>query len=158
MTMPDQSPLALAVPHSRFTPRVGGGSAFYVRPTRTIMKKFTLTFICFTLSTAFALAADYYLVRTQMLDADYAETNSFGTKIPPIVYVLTQPSNQPPIVFQKFDSWQMESWLSLRARGGVVHFHASALLEPSPTAVEWEGFKTFCKTNDITIINESDTD
>ena len=27
-----QPPLALAVPLSRFTPRVGGGSAFFVRP------------------------------------------------------------------------------------------------------------------------------
>ena len=27
-----QPPLALAVPLSRFTSRVGGGSAFYVRP------------------------------------------------------------------------------------------------------------------------------
>jgi hypothetical protein len=122
------------------------------------MKKITLTFICFALSTTFALAADYYLVRTQMLDADYAETNSLGTKIPPVVYVLTQPSNQPPIVFQKLDSWQMESWLRLRARGGVVHFHASAFEEPSPTAAEFEGFQDFCKTNDITFINESDTD
>jgi hypothetical protein len=122
------------------------------------MKKFTITFICFAMSTAFALAADYYLVRTQMLDANYAQTNSLGTKIPPIVYVLIQPSNQPPIVFQQLASWQMESWFRLRARGSVVHFHASAFLEPSPTAVEWEGFKTFCKTNDITFINESDTD
>jgi hypothetical protein len=76
----------------------------------------------------------------------------------PIVYVLIQPDGQPPMVFQTFDSRLMENWLSLRARGSVVHFHASALLEPSPTAVEWEGFKTFCKTNDITFINESDTD
>jgi hypothetical protein len=31
--------LALAVPLSRFTPRVGGGSAFYVRPLAHAMKK-----------------------------------------------------------------------------------------------------------------------
>jgi hypothetical protein len=30
-----QPPLALAVPLSRFTPRVGGGSAFFVRPRDT---------------------------------------------------------------------------------------------------------------------------
>ena len=30
-----QPPLALSVPLSRFTPRVGGGSAFFVRPLRT---------------------------------------------------------------------------------------------------------------------------
>src|SRR5665647_1262905 len=33
-----QPPLALAVPLSRFTSRVGGGSAFYVRPHYTLMK------------------------------------------------------------------------------------------------------------------------
>src|ERR1035437_6057493 len=33
-----QPPLALAVPLSRFTPRVGGGSAFYVRRHYTLMK------------------------------------------------------------------------------------------------------------------------
>src|ERR1035437_7170915 len=31
-----QPPLALAVPLSRFTPRVGGGSAFFVRPHRAM--------------------------------------------------------------------------------------------------------------------------
>src|ERR1035437_2422741 len=31
-----QPPLALAVPLSRFTSRVGGGSAFYVRPLHTL--------------------------------------------------------------------------------------------------------------------------
>jgi len=34
--------LALAVPLSRFTPRVGGGSAFFVRPLHTFMKKKTI--------------------------------------------------------------------------------------------------------------------
>src|ERR1039458_2671121 len=33
-----QPPLALAVPLSRFTPRVGGGLAFFVRPHYTFMK------------------------------------------------------------------------------------------------------------------------
>jgi hypothetical protein len=31
-----QPPLALSVPLSRFTPRVGGGSAFFVRPLPTL--------------------------------------------------------------------------------------------------------------------------
>ena len=35
---PSQPPLALAVPLSRFTSQVGGGSAFYVRPHYTFMK------------------------------------------------------------------------------------------------------------------------
>ena len=37
---PSQPPLALAVPLSRFTPRVGGGSAFFVRRLFTVMKIF----------------------------------------------------------------------------------------------------------------------
>ena len=36
-----QPPLALSVPLSRFTPRVGGGSAFFVRPHDTLMTKTT---------------------------------------------------------------------------------------------------------------------
>jgi hypothetical protein len=38
-----QPPLALAVPLSRFTSQVGGGSAFFVRPLRTTMKKHCCT-------------------------------------------------------------------------------------------------------------------
>src|ERR1035437_7025686 len=34
-----QPPLALAVPLSRFTSRVGGGSAFYVRPHLSVIMK-----------------------------------------------------------------------------------------------------------------------
>ena len=34
--------MALAVPLSRFTQRVGGGSAFFVRPLRTFMTKRTI--------------------------------------------------------------------------------------------------------------------
>jgi hypothetical protein len=125
------------------------------------MKKFTLTWLCLTLTTAFALAADYRLVRTQMLDGEPTERSGVVGKVQPTVYVLIQPGGRPPIVFQKFDSQQMEAWLgllSLRERGIVVHFHASALVEPSPSAAEWDAFKTFCQKHDITLINESDAD
>src|SRR5665647_13622 len=40
-----QPPLALSVPLSRFTPLVGGGSAFYVRPHHTFMKNTTISLI-----------------------------------------------------------------------------------------------------------------
>src|ERR1035437_4459092 len=40
-----QPPLALSVPPSRFTSRVGGGSAFYVRPT-THYEKFATLDLC----------------------------------------------------------------------------------------------------------------
>jgi hypothetical protein len=125
------------------------------------MKRFTLTWLCFSLTTAFALAADYRLVRTQMLDGEPTERSGVVGKIQPTVYVLIPPDGRPPIVFQKFDSQQMEAWLgllSLRERGIVVHFQASALMEPSPTPAEWEGFKAFCKKHDIAFVNERDTD
>jgi hypothetical protein len=103
--------------------------------------------------------ADYRLVQTQMLDGEYPPKGGLA----PIVYVFIPPDDgYPPMVFQKFDSWQMESWLSLRARGSVVHFRGSTLLElspsplePNPSAAQWEAFKAFCQKHDITFINES---
>jgi hypothetical protein len=41
-----QPPLALAVPLSRFTSRVGGGSAFYVRQHDKLMKILAILFMC----------------------------------------------------------------------------------------------------------------
>ena len=105
-------------------------------------------------------AADYHLYRTSMDDGEYTERPGSG-KFPPTVYVLSEPGVQRPVVFQKLDSREMEVWLkflSLQAHGIVVHFHASALVEPSPTAAEWDGFKAFCQKHDITFLNESDTD
>jgi hypothetical protein len=49
----------------------------------------------------------------------------------------------------------MESWLSLRARGSVLHFRASAVIEPSPSAAQWDAFLAFCQKHDITFVNES---
>src|ERR1035437_9334194 len=40
-----QPPLALSVPLSRFTPRAGGGSAFYVRPLDPHQKSKGYTFL-----------------------------------------------------------------------------------------------------------------
>jgi hypothetical protein len=122
------------------------------------MKKFTLTWLCLTLTTAFASAADFRLVRTQMLDGEQTERSGVAGKFPPTVYVLIQPDGQFPVVFQKFDSQLMESWLGLRARGSVLHFRASALIEPGPSAAQWDAFKAFCQKHDITFVNESDTD
>jgi hypothetical protein len=53
-----QPPLALSVPLSRFTPRVGGGSAFYVSRLHTLtVKTIFLLFGCFTLTLFWAGAA-----------------------------------------------------------------------------------------------------
>jgi len=97
---------------------------------------------------------DYYLFRTHMIDAQ----DPANGRPAPIVYVLIEPSGQPPCVFRQLDSRLMEAWLRLRARGDVLHFRASAFIEPSPTAAQCEAFEEFCKTNDITFINESDAD
>ena len=113
------------------------------------------------MTTAFALAADYRLVRTYMADGEYTERSGVTGKSPPTVYVLIQPDGQNPVVFQQFDSKMMEAhfkWLKLRTHDVVVHFYASALIEPSPTTAQWDAFQVFCKTNDIKFVNESDTD
>ena len=158
--------MALAVPLSRFTSRVGGGSAFYVRPTYTIMKIFTLTWLFLTLTTAFALAVDYRLVRAQMVDGEYTERSGslagmvLTGKAPPTVYILIRRDGQDSVVFQQFDSKMMGAHLTLlRLRAGslTVHYQASALIEPSPTAAQWDSLKAFCQKHDITFVNESDT-
>jgi hypothetical protein len=76
----------------------------------------------------------------------------------PSVFVLIQPDDQPPLVFQNLGSKPMEGWLILRARGSVLHYHANAVFEPSPTTAEWDAFKAFCQAHEITLLNESDRD
>ena len=98
--------------------------------------------------------ADFRLIRTQMLDGAYPPNGGHA----PTVYVLIQPDDQPLLVFQNLGSKPMEGWLILRARGSVLHYHANAVYEPSPTAAEWDAFKTFCQAHEITLINESDRD
>ena len=46
--------MALSVPLSRFTSRVGGGSAFFVRHHHTLMKPWTLLDLGFTFAGLFA--------------------------------------------------------------------------------------------------------
>ena len=89
-----------------------------------------------------------------MIDGDYPKNGGPA----PTVYVMVLPSGLPPCVFQELGSWQMKAFLTLRARGCVVHYRQSAFILPSPTAGQWEAFAACCKTNDITIINESDMD
>ena len=108
------------------------------------------------------LAVDYHLYPTGMFDGEYTERPGSG-KSAPTIYVLSEPGGQNPVVFQKLDSPMMEVYLrflSVQAHGIVVHFHGSAVIEPrmGPTAAEWDGFKTFCRTHDITFLNQSATD
>jgi hypothetical protein len=131
------------------------------------MKKFTLTWLCLTLTTAFSMAEDYNLIRTQMADGEYVERSgliagkALTGKVPPNVYILIRPDGQNALVFQEFDSKMMEAHLGLlrlRARSLTVNYKASALIEPSPTAAQWDSLKAFCQKHDITFVNESDPD
>jgi hypothetical protein len=103
---------------------------------------------------------DFYLLRTQMLDGNYPKNGGSAST----VYVLIQPDSWQPMVFQKFDSWQIESCLSLHAHGSILHFHASAFIDaddlkdPNSLSKRWDAFKAFCQKNDITFVNESDLD
>ena len=101
---------------------------------------------------------NFYLLKTHMVDGDYPKNGGSA----PTVYVLVQPDSWQPMVFQKFDSWQIESWLSLHAHGSILHFHASAFLDADDlsdsSSKRWDAFKAFCQKNDITFVNESDLD
>jgi len=116
------------------------------------MKKFTLIWLWLTLTTAFALAADYHLVQTQMLDGDYTEKGGgFIGKFPPTVYVLLMPDDKRPQVFQKFDSQQMEACLGSLPSGSVVHYDANGFLERVPSA-QLDALSACCKKHGITFI------
>lgn len=116
-----------------------------VRPTRIFMKKFTFTWLCLTLTTAFALAADYHLVQTQILDGGSRRNN------PPTVYVMLMPDGTRPQVFQEFDSQQMEARLGSLPRGSVVHYDANGLLKPVSSA-KLEAIKACCRKHGMTFV------
>ena len=109
------------------------------------MKKFTLIWFCFTVTTVFALAADYHLFQTQMVDAEPTARPGLAGKSPPGVWVLIQPDGQQPWVFQKFDSQQMEAHLSLLPRNSAIHVHASPVLIDPISSEQWKSFKAFCQ-------------
>jgi hypothetical protein len=119
------------------------------------MKKLTLTWLCLTLTTAFALAADYHLWQTQMLDGEYKERPGMAGKFPPGVWVLIQPDGQQPLVFQKFDSQQMEAHLRKLPRDSAIHIHASPLLVDPISSAQWESFKAFCQKYGFKFIDDS---
>jgi hypothetical protein len=85
-----QPPLALAVPLSRFTPRVGGGSAFFVRPKLPVsnyelnwqtdyMKKHTMI-----IGSLLGLAAGIFMFET-------AGLLPFGSSLWPIFHFINRP-------------------------------------------------------------------
>ena len=111
-----------------------------------IMKKFTLTMCFLALTTAFALAADYHLVQTPILDG------SPPGKPWPVVYVLLMPSGTSPQVFQKFDSPQMEASLATLPRGSVVHYDAYSHSNEAPSSAQREALKIFCEKRGITYV------
>jgi hypothetical protein len=98
-----------------------------------------------------------------MSDAEYIERPGLAGKVAPVVWVLIQPDGQRPLVFQKFDSPKMESWLSLQARGSVVHIHASPLLtDPNNSALDafkaFEAFKASCQKQGIKYVDDTPPD
>ena len=113
------------------------------------MKMIISILFSFTLTTAIALAADYHLFSTQLLD---------DAKTFPRVWVLIQPGGQQPMVFQELDSKEMESWLRLNVRGSVLHFHLSPVGSGIGSGIfqlPVGAFKAFCETNDIIFVDES---
>jgi hypothetical protein len=120
-----------------------------------IMKKFTLVWLCLMLTTAFALAKDYHLYQTQILDGKPAEKTGGKGGLRPGVWVLVPPDGGQPEVFEKFDSEQMESWLNLRARGNAVHIHASPLVPYLISPAQRDAFGAFCKAHEIKFVDDS---
>ncbi len=119
------------------------------------MKKLTLIWLCLTLTTAFALAADYHLFQTQMVDGEPTERPGLTGKFPPGVWVLIQPDGKQPLVFQKFDSPLMEARLRELPRNRVIHIHASPVLRDPISSAQWESFKTFCQKSGFKFVDDS---
>jgi len=119
------------------------------------MKKITLTWLCLTLAAAFALAADYHLFQTQMVDGEYTERKGLAGKFPPTVWVLTRPDGQQPLVFQKFDSSQMEAHLRGLPNDSAIHIHASPVLIDPISSAQWEWFKAFCQKRGFKFVDDS---
>ncbi len=109
------------------------------------MKKFTLTLLCLAFTAAFALAADYHLVQTQLLDGGSAGKNA------PTVYVLLMPDSTRPQVFQKFGSSEMEARLGGLPRGSVVHYDANGFLKRVPSA-QLEALKLYCQKHGVSFV------
>jgi hypothetical protein len=73
------------------------------------MKTIILILLCLTLTSAAGLAKDYHLVQTYIVDSG-APSPGAGKQA---VYVLVPPDNSSrAVVFQTFDSKEMEAWLS----------------------------------------------
>jgi hypothetical protein len=90
-----QPPLALSVPLSRFTSRVGGGSAFYVRPHHTpqqihIMKKRISLFIVGCLLSTMLLADDTDSRQKLVGTWVYSVTNTLGMQRTNMITKVTQ--------------------------------------------------------------------
>jgi hypothetical protein len=99
------------------------------------------------LTTALALAADYHLVQTQILDDGSAGKN------PPTVFVLLMPDGTRPEVFQTFDSSQMEARLGSLPRGSIVDYDANGSLEisESVSSAQFESLKAYCQKHGVSL-------
>jgi len=137
--------LALAVPLSRFVSRVGGGSAFFVRPNRTRMKTTTLIFLCLTLNIAVGWAEDFHLKQTQIAYTPGVTLESLTR------YVLELPDHHSQ-TFTNFASKAMMDAVASLPRGSVLYYDGSGLIAP-PKQVQIDALEAFCKKKGIGFIN-----
>jgi hypothetical protein len=112
------------------------------------MKKTTLILFCLTLARAIAQAATYHLVETQILDGPSDD------KRPPTAYVLLFPDQTRPKVFQKFDSKEMEAWLSGLPSGSVVNYDANGFFPPVVPA-QLKALKTACEKKGVRFVQSA---
>lgn len=90
-----------------------------------------------------------------MLDGEVTESGGLAGQFP-TVWVLIRPDDPRPVVFQKFDSQQMEAWLtSLLARGSVLHVDASPLMVNTNSSAQRDAFKAFCQKQGIKFVDDT---
>jgi hypothetical protein len=112
------------------------------------MKTLTLSFLCLTLTTAFAWAADYHLVQTFIVDS-VVPAGVIADKAGLTVYVLVPPDKSSrAVVFKTFDSKTIEARLSDLPRGSMVHYEPDPRGPQVPSA-QLEALKTCCAKKGI---------
>jgi hypothetical protein len=115
--------LALAVPLSRFTSRVGGGSAFFVRPIRAMKK--ASTWYLFALAVLNFLLALGTSAATDMWKTAYRE---FGVKLPGCTLFLLQCHWWPYLFFGFAFVLALVSMRSHRSSGFFYHIIIGVLV------------------------------
>jgi len=91
---------------------------------------------------------DYHLVQTYIVDSGAAPVGA-GKQA---VYVFVPPDNSSrAVVFQTFDSKDMEAWLSGLPRGSIVHYDGNGFMPRVPSA-QLDALKTACQKKGVSFI------